>query len=100
MKRYKGVDRYKTKEGRRYITNAIYPSIPETDQDIYIIASAGDRYDKLALQFYDDSTLWWVIASSNNHQKASLIPTPGEQLRIPADKGLAIKLFNEVNSSR
>lgn len=100
MKRYKQIDEYRTSEGRRYVTNAIYPTIPETQNDIYVIASAGDRYDKLALQFYGDSTLWWIIASSNNHQRATLNPTPGEQLRIPADKNLAIELYEEINSSR
>jgi len=100
MKRYKKIDRYRSKEGKRYKTNAIYPTIPETENDIYVIASAGDRYDKLALQFYNDSSLWWIIASSNNYQKASLIPTPGEQLRIPADVRLALELYEDLNSSR
>ena len=100
MKRYKNIERIKTDKGKNYRTNAIYPRLPETENDIYIIASAGDRYDKLALQFYNDSSLWWIIASSNNHQKASLNPTPGEQLRIPADSGLALKLYEDINSSR
>ena len=100
MNRYTKIDKYKNNTGKRYYTNAIYPTIPETENDIYIIASAGDRYDKLALQFYNDSSLWWIIASSNNHQKASLNPTPGEQLRIPADSGLALKLYEDINSSR
>ena len=100
MKRYKKIDRYRNKEGKRYKTNAIYPTIPETENDIYVIASAGDRYDKLALQFYNHSSLWWIIASSNNYQKASLIPTPGEQLRIPADVRLALELYEDLNSSR
>jgi len=100
MNRYNKIDVYKNATGKRYYTNAVYPAIPETENDIYIIASAGDRYDKLALQFYNDSSLWWIIASSNNHQRASLNPTPGEQLRIPADAGQALKLYEEINSSR
>jgi len=52
------------------------------------------------LQFYKDSSLWWIIAAANNHQRASLVPTPGIQLRIPADKTQAIRLYNEVNSTR
>ena len=100
MNRYKDIDRFRSNSGKRYVTNAVYPTIPETENDIYVIASAGDRYDKLALQFYGDSTLWWIIASSNNHQRATLNPIPGEQLRIPADKALAIQLYEEINSSR
>jgi|TARA_R110000851_G_C12737548_1_gene530470 hypothetical protein len=100
MNRYKNIDRYKNAEGRRYYTNAIYPEIPEDENDIYFIASAGDRYDKLALQYYGDKSLWWIIASSNNHQKASLIPSPGEQIRIPVNTELALRLYQEINSSR
>lgn len=100
MKRYKNIQQTKTESGTKIISNAIYPSIPESENDTYIIATAGDRYDTLAQQFYNDSSLWWIIASSNNHQKASLVPTPGKQLRIPYDKNQALSLFNQVNRSR
>ena len=100
MNRYKLIDKYRNKEGVRYITNSIYPNVPASENDIYIIASVSDRYDKLALQYYQDASLWWIIASSNNHQKASLNPTPGAQIRIPASKELAIQLYDDINSSR
>ena len=100
MNRYSKITRFKTEEGKKYITNPIYPFIPESEDDIYMIAGISDRYDILAQQFYNDSSLWWIIASSNNYQKASLIPTPGEQLRIPADVRLALELYEDLNSSR
>ena len=100
MNRYNNIQTYKTDSGKRYLENIIYPFIPETENDLYLIATAGDRYDTLALQYYKDSSLWWVIASANNYMNGSLIPTPGVQLRIPADKALAIRLFNQVNSTR
>ena len=56
MRRYRDIDKYRTKEGISYITNPVYPSIPESEDDIYIIASVSDRYDKLASQYYNDST--------------------------------------------
>lgn len=100
MSRYKDIESTATDSGRRYKSNPIYPTVPPTEDDIYIITTIGDRYDTLALQFYKDSSLWWVIASANNHQKASLAVTPGIQLRIPASKSEAIRLYNEVNSTR
>jgi|TARA_A100000172_G_scaffold25185_1_gene14701 chitinase len=100
MNRYETIEKFKTERGKTYITNPIYPAIPESEDDIYIIAGIADRYDVLALEFYNDSSLWWIIASSNNHQRASLNATPGKQLRIPADKALALRLFEEVNKSR
>jgi len=100
MNRYKGIDRNIDNDRGRYISNAIYPTIPETEDDIYIIASSGDRYDTLASSFYNDSSLWWIIASSNNHDRSSLTITPGVQIRIPADKTLALQLFEAVNKTR
>ena len=100
MKRYQKIQQRKTPTGSRYMSNAIYPKIPETENDIYVIATTGDRYDVLASQFYRDPSLWWIIASANKTQNGSLIPPVGTQIRIPADQNLAIKLFNEINNAR
>tara|TARA_B100002019_G_C21005508_1_gene467415 strand:+ start:317 stop:619 length:303 start_codon:yes stop_codon:yes gene_type:complete len=100
MSRYRGIDRLNDEDGTVYVSNAIYPSIPKSEDDIYVIGSVGDRYDTLAQQFYQDASLWWIIASSNNEQHASLNVTPGKQIRIPADKNQALRLFEEVNRTR
>lgn len=100
MSRYSQIDTRKTDTGKRYKTNAIYPTIPETKNDIYVIATSADRFDVLASQYYKDSSLWWIIASANNSFKGFLIPTPGSQIRIPADKNLALRLFEQLNNSR
>jgi len=97
MSRYTNINISKSDNGRLYRKNAIYPNIPVTEDDIYVISTAGDRYDTLARQFYRDSSLWWIIAYANNHQRASLAVTPGVQLRIPADKNLAIELYQALN---
>src|SRR6056300_1740689 len=98
--RYETIQKLKTAEGRRYIKNAIYPEIPLTADDTYIITTGGDRYDTLAQQFYGDSTLWWVIASANTSKTDGLIVEQGIQLRIPADAAKVRSLFNELNSKR
>lgn len=98
--RYKNIQILSNEEGRGYRSNPIYPSLPPSEDDIYVQTTIGDRYDTLALQFYKDTSLWWIIAAANNHQKASLVTTPGIQLRIPADKTEALRLFKEVNSTR
>ena len=99
MSRYQNIDIFKTGENRQYKTNPIYPDIPESLDDIYVITTGGDRYDTLARQFYGDSSLWWVIASSNNHQRASLKLTPGAQIRIPGNIDNAIRNYNSINKS-
>jgi hypothetical protein len=100
MNRYRDIGQYLTPENIRYRRNPIYPTLPAHQEDIYIITSSGDRYDTLALQFYNDSTLWWIIASANNFEKSSLNVQPGVQLRIPYNKTEALRIFNEVNNTR
>jgi len=99
-RRFKKIPTTKTTRGTVYKRNVIYPEITLSEDDIYVISQYGDRYDTLALEFYQDSELWWIISSANNYQKGSLNVTPGVQLRIPADKTSAIQLFEEVNKTR
>tara|TARA_B100001778_G_C18270641_1_gene486442 strand:+ start:18 stop:323 length:306 start_codon:yes stop_codon:yes gene_type:complete len=99
-RRFRKIETIRSKGNKRYKKNVIYPEIPLTENDIYVISQYGDRYDTLAQEFYNDSELWWIISSANNYQKGSLIITPGVQLRIPANKSVAIRLFEEVNDSR
>jgi hypothetical protein len=100
MNRYINIDTDTSETGKLFRRNPIYPSVPPTAEDLYILSSVGDRYDTLALRFYGDPKLWWIIASSNNFNKTSLVLEPGIQIRIPASKQQAIELFNSVNSSR
>jgi len=99
-RRFRKIPTNKAKRGTEYKRNVIYPEIPLNADDVYVITDYGDRYDTLALEFYKDSELWWIISSANNYQKGSLNITPGVQLRIPADKAQAISLFEEVNKTR
>ena len=98
--RYKNIDIVRNEEGVRYYTNPIYPEVPVSDDDIYVITTGVDRYDTLALQFYQDSRLWWIIASANNSKTDSLAVKQGEQLRIPADPSDVITLYNSLNENR
>lgn len=100
MNRYKNISTATSDTGKVYRTNPIYPAIPPSAEDFYIVSSVGDRYDTLALKFYGDSRLWWIIASANSFTKASLVLTPGVQIRIPARKEEAIQLFNDTNANR
>jgi hypothetical protein len=100
MNRYDLIQEYKTIDGVRYKRNPIYPDIPEHEDDFYVITTGGDRYDTLALQYYKDSSLWWIIASANTYSRYNLIPTPGVQLRIPHDKDSIILSFQKVNRER
>jgi len=98
--RYKNIEQIANEDGIRYRTNTIYPDIPLSEDDTYIITTGGDRYDTLANQFYGDPKLWWIIASANVSKTDGLICQPGVQLRVPADSSQVLRLFNEVNDNR
>jgi len=99
--RYRKIGTTANSNGRRYRRNPIYPEIPLTSEDIYIIATEGDRYDSLATTYYGDPTLWWIISTANSSSnRGSLVPTLGSQIRIPSNKQQAINLFDSLNLNR
>jgi len=98
--RYTNILQKETQQGRTYLSNPLYPRIPESSEDSYIISRQGDRYDLLAQSFYGDVNLWWIIACANNTTQDSLSLTPGRQIRIPFNSDLVISLFNSLNEFR
>ena len=66
----------------------LYQRIPETNGDLHVISTEGDRLDNLAFQFYGDPSLWWYIAKANDLNSIN-IPA-GTSLRIPASAEYAI----------
>ena len=98
--RYYNLETKKTHDGRTVYRPKLYPNIPLRDDDVYVMTELGDRLDTLAFQYYQDPTLWWIIASANTYEQSGLIITPGVQLRIPADKSKAIQVYNQVNATR
>jgi hypothetical protein len=97
MKRYENIKILTSTEGKQYRTTTVYPDTPISENDYYVITTAGDRYDTLAEQFYNDHTLWWIIAAANNSQRASLMVESGIQLRIPTDIDTIISNYNRAN---
>ena len=86
--------------GSQYYLNNIYPDIPLSNEDNYVITVLGDRLDLLAFDFYGDTSFWWVIASANALPGDSLYLEPGMQLRIPVDLSGIINEYKLVNATR
>ena len=84
--------------GSQYYQTNIYPEVMPTDTDYYIITTVNDRLDLLAYDFYQDSTLWWVIASANALPGDSMCPPVGMQLRIPTDLQTILNSYNSSNN--
>lgn len=75
-----------------------YPEIPLSENDIYVYTTQGDRYDILALNYYGDSSLWWIIAAGNpNIDLMTLVIPEGVQIRIPGNFSRVVSEFNLIN---
>lgn len=84
--------------GSLYYQTNIYPEIQPVNSDYYIITTVNDRLDLLAYDFYQDSTLWWVIASANALPGDSMFPPIGIQLRIPTNLPGILSSYNLANN--
>ena len=77
------------------------PNIPVQPTDLYIISRAGDRLDMIANEFYNDPSLWWVIAQANGVGKGTIVIEPGEQIRIPSPvQGILLDLLRAAEEDR
>ena len=99
MNRYQNIPKTKIDGKLVYVTSR-YPEVPITSDDIYVYTVQGDRFDVLALQYYKDSSLWWIIsiANANKLPQNSLVIPEGLQIRIPAFYAGIINAFNRINA--
>jgi hypothetical protein len=106
MNRYSSIKTSKTtnnnirSKGIVYYNTNKYPEIPLSPNDMYVITDFGDRLDLLANQFYNDITLYWVIAIANYDKLTlgSLFIPEGTQLRIPTNINEILNSYNQLNS--
>ena len=87
----------KLDSGTRVYKTVLYPTIKESDGDIYIFSKQNDRLDLLAKKYYADVTKWWIIAYANKITGTFFLPED-TQLRIPMDIGGIMNDYRELNS--
>ena len=86
--------------GRQYYSGTKYPEVPLDASDTNVYANDGDRFDTLALQYYGDSSLWWIISIANNaSSQDSLFPPLDVYIRIPQNYVDIISAFNKLNDT-
>ena len=96
--RYIGIPIVKTNTGKQMYATSRYPQIPLSENDVYVYSSQGDRYDILALQYYGNSSYWWIISIANpNIGLNTLVIPEGEQIRIPGNFTQVISEFKSIN---
>jgi phage tail protein X len=98
MNRYQNSPLFKNLTGKRYYGTTKYPEIPLDFNDIYVYSTIGDRLDLLAQQYYNDSTLWWVISTANpNLTQGSYYIPEGSQIRIPSNISRIMAQYTALN---
>jgi hypothetical protein len=101
VNRYQNIQTTKNSlRGPQFYVNAIYPDIPVSNNDSYVITTLGDRLDLMALDFYGDMGYWVFIASANALPGDSLFPPIGMQLRLPVDLPNIVNKYQSVNTVR
>ena len=101
MNRYQDIPVIKSATGKQIYATSRYPEIPLSENDIYVYTSQGDRYDLLALNYYGDSSLWWIIAAGNpNVDLMTLVIPEGVQIKIPGNFSQVISEFTLINQLR
>lgn len=95
--RYTHTSIKKNKDGKRVFKPTIYPKIPIKDSDIFIYPKFGDRLDNLAHKYYDDVSLWWIIAKANDLDEAHIGLEVDKQIRIPMDTQPILNKLKEMS---
>jgi hypothetical protein len=99
MSRYSDIPIVKSSNNKNIYANVKYPEIPLSESDLYILCNSTDRYDKLALSYYGDSSLWWVISIANNaSSQDGLFPPLDVYIRVPQNPVDIISNFNKLNN--
>ncbi len=97
MKRYDSTPTIKRWDGKRVYLTTLYPIIEPQDSDVIVISNEADYLDSLAYKYYNDPTLWWIIALANNLGKGRLSIPPGTQLRVPININPILVQFYNMN---
>ena len=83
--------------GKRVFKPTMYPKIPIRDTDIFIYPKFGDRLDNLAQKYYNDVSLWWILAKANNLDAAHIGLEMDKQIRIPMQVDLILDALREMS---
>ena len=86
----------KNKKGFVQYNSPSYNEVTEEQKDniqsAIRIWKTGDRFYKLAFEYYGNPQYWWVIALFNNTPTESHVK-PGDQILIPVDHEEVIRVY-------
>ena len=99
MNRYETASAIKDSNEKRKLSTIITPTPEANTADVYIQTRSIERLDLLAYKFYNDQTLWYIIAAANGLGKGTLRVPKNTKLRIPSISDIQT-LINNTNNSR
>lgn len=74
------------------------PDLQNRDGDIEYTLKDGDRLDRVAQQYYGNSSLWWVIAARNDLDLPDVQMVPGRKIIIPDPEYVLANFINNAIS--
>ena len=89
-------------EGFQHRVITEYPIITPKNSDRIYYSKQGERWDNIAYKFYQDTSLWWIIARANTDIdfKGNMSLPIGTKLIIPTDVGEIISDLERINRIR
>ena len=99
MGRYSNTRIKRKQDGDRVYSYTLYPRIPIKNSDVFITPTYGDRLDVLANEYYNDTSLWWIIAQANGIKGFTSLYSRNfkGELRIPTQIQDIINEFESMN---
>jgi|TARA_Y100000310_G_scaffold286480_1_gene310653 hypothetical protein len=92
----------KTKQDKklffRVLSPTLYPSIPTMDTDVYVYPKEGERLETIAHKYYQDTSLWWIIARANDMGDGKMTLDPLKQIRVPTDTEPILQQLERLNT--
>jgi len=99
MNRYATSNELKTDIGYRRRATVILSAPIVDSNDTYIHVTSPELLTRLANNFYNDVSSWWIIAAANGLGKGTLIVPADTILRIPSNATIE-SVINEINRIR
>tara|TARA_R100001509_G_C4825089_1_gene201210 strand:+ start:363 stop:662 length:300 start_codon:yes stop_codon:yes gene_type:complete len=99
MSRYQSGKIIKDENGKRKSNTIIVKAPPFSENDVFIEITSPERLDLLAFKFYNDASLWWIIAEANGLGKGTLFTPEGITIRIPNSENIQ-EFIEQVNNNR
>lgn len=82
LSRYSQFPYYYHTRDKKYIFGTTAYLRDDTPYTTHIV-SAGDSFDSIALDYYNNPTYFWVICSFNRIQDPFTDLTPGQKIKVP-----------------